>query len=249
MRLLITNDDGIYSEGIAALSDALSSLGEVWIVAPDRERNAVSHALTLHRPLRLTPLADRSFAVNGTPSDCINIGMNFLLPERPDLIVSGINKGGNLGNDVNYSGTVAGAVEGALMGVPSFSISLSADGNFNFSPAAQFAVRLARFIVRHGLPPQTVLNVNVPDTGGDEINRYAITTLGTTTQTNTIEEKTDPRGFTYYWIGRKHDHPEESGLGDTSDLKAVREKSISITPLHLDRTHHASFKALTRLTV
>jgi 5'-nucleotidase len=125
MRLLLTNDDGIHSEGIKVLADFLSVLGEVWVVAPDRERNAVSHALTLHRPLRLTKLSDYSYAVNGTPSDCINIGINFLLPARPDLIVSGINKGGNLGNDINYSGTVAGAVEGALMGVPSFSISLS----------------------------------------------------------------------------------------------------------------------------
>ena len=249
MRLLLTNDDGIYSEGITVLADFLSALGEVWIVAPDRERNAVSHALTLHRPLRLTKLSDYSYAVNGTPSDCINIGINFVLPARPDLIVSGINKGGNLGNDINYSGTVAGAVEGALMGVPAFSISLSADRDFNFNPAAQFAVRLARFIAENGLPAQTVLNVNVPDTGGKVINRYAITTQGTATHTNTIEEKTDPRGFTYYWIGRKHDNREESSRADTSELKAVREKSISITPLHLDRTHHASFKALTRLTV
>jgi 5'-nucleotidase len=249
MRLLLTNDDGIYSEGITVLADCLSVLGEVWVVAPDRERNAISHALTLHRPLRLTNLFDYYYAVNGTPSDCINIGINFLLPERPDLIVSGINKGGNLGNDINYSGTVAGAVEGALMGVPSFSISLSADRDFKFKPAAQFAVRLARFIAENGLPAQTVLNVNVPDTGGKAINRYTITTQDTTTHTNTIEEKTDPRGFTYYWIGRKHDNAEENNLDDASDLNAVRGKSISITPLHIDRTHYASFEALKRLTV
>jgi len=249
MRLLLTNDDGVYSEGITVLADALSVLGEVWVVAPDRERNAISHALTLHRPLRLTSLSEFCHAVNGTPADCINIGMHYLLPESPDLIVSGINKGGNLGNDVNYSGTVAGAVEGALMGVPSFSISLSAERDFNFKPAAQFAVRLARFIAHNGLPPQTVLNVNVPDTGGKEINRYTITTHGTTTHTNTIEEKTDPRGFTYYWIGRKCDNRERYQPDDASDLKAVREKSISITPLHLDRTHHASFEALMRVTL
>jgi 5'-nucleotidase len=249
MRLLLTNDDGIYSEGIKVLADFISVLGEVWVVAPDRERNAISHALTLHRPLRVTTLSDYSYAVNGTPSDCINIGINFLLPERPDLVVSGINKGGNLGNDINYSGTVAGAVEGALMGVPSFSISLSADQDFNFKPAAQFAVRLARYIAEKGLPPQTVLNVNVPDTGGKEINRYTMTTQGTTTYTNTIEEKTDPRGFAYYWIGRKHDNHEDNNRDDASDIKAVRDKSISITPLNIDRTHHASFESLTRLTV
>lgn len=249
MKLLLTNDDGIYSEGITVLADALAVLGMVWVVAPDRERNAVSHALTLHRPLRLTRLSDRSYAVNGTPSDCVNIGVNFLLPERPDLIVSGINKGGNLGNDVNYSGTVAGAVEGALMGIPSFSISLSAEGHFNFSPAAQFALRLARYIAGHGLPPQTVLNVNVPDTGGEEIKCYTITTQDTTMHTNTIDEKTDPRGFTYYWIGRRHAGSEECRLDDASDLKAVQGKSISITPLHIDRTHYTSLEALKGLTL
>jgi 5'-nucleotidase len=246
MRLLLTNDDGIHSDGITVLADTLSVLGEIWVVAPDRERNATSHTLTLHRPLRLTNLSEYCYAVNGTPADCVNIGINFLLPERPDLIVSGINRGGNLGNDINYSGTVAGAVEGALMGVPSFSISLSAEREFNFKPAAQFALRLARCIAENGLPEKTVLNVNVPDSGGEEINRYTITTQGTTTHTNTIEEKTDPRGFTYYWIGRKHDIPEESNPADTSDLKALRGKSISITPLNIDRTHYGSYEALKR---
>ena len=194
MKLLVTNDDGILSEGIRALANSLSVLGEVWVVAPDRERNAVSHALTLHRPLRITTIAPQHYAINGTPADCVNIGIHFLLPEKPDLVISGINKGANLGNDINYSGTVAAAVEGTLMGVPSFAISLAGEQSFDFQPAAHFALRVARFILAKGLPPRTGLNVNVPDSGGQEVDQYAFTTQDTQDRTNTIEEKTDPRG-------------------------------------------------------
>lgn len=241
MMVLVTNDDGIFSEGIKALAESLSALGEVWVVAPDRERNAISHALTLHRPLRVINLSPRHYAVNGTPSDCINIGVNLILKKKPDLIVSGINKGGNLGDDVNYSGTVAAAVEGALMGIPSFAISLVAMRDFKFKPAADFALRLASFITKKGLPAKTTLNVNVPDTGGKEISLYKITKQGKNTHSNTIEEKVDPRGVNYYWFGRKD---EGYGDDDASDLKAISQKFISITPLQVDRTNHSSFKEL-----
>lgn len=241
MRILITNDDGIFSEGIKALAESLSPLGKVWVVAPDGERNAISHALTLHRPLRIVDLSHHHYAVNGTPSDCVNIGINFILKEKPDLIASGINKGGNLGDDINYSGTVAAAVEGTLMGIPSFAISLVAGKDFNFKPAADFALRLARFITKKGLPDRTLLNVNVPDTGRREISLYKITKQGKNTHNNTIEEKTDPRGVKYYWIGRKDEVFEDD---DASDLKAISQKLISITPLQVDLTHYSSFEEL-----
>jgi 5'-nucleotidase len=242
MKLLITNDDGILSEGVRALADSLSALGEVWVVAPDRERNAISHALTLHRPLRITTISPHHYSINGTPADCVNIGIHFLLPEKPALVISGINKGANLGNDINYSGTVAAAVEGRLMGIPSFAISLEGENTFRFKPAAQFALRVARFMLDKGLPSQTVLNVNVPDTGGKEVDRYMLTAQDTAARMNTIEEKTDPRGGLYYWIGRLHDGPEEKLLDGASDLQAIRQKIISITPLKIDRTHYFSLE-------
>jgi 5'-nucleotidase len=242
MNILITNDDGILSEGIAALANLLKTLGEVWLIAPDRERNAISHALTLHRPLRINNLSFRHYAVNGTPADCVNIGIHYLLQEKPALIVSGINKGANLGNDINYSGTVAAAVEGALMGIPSFAISLEGKQNFRFEPAANFALRLARFILNKGLPSQTVLNVNVPDTDGKEIHEYLLTRQDTQARMNTIEEKSDPRGGRYYWIGRIHDGVEKDPANGKSDLEALRRKIISVTPLTIDRTHSTFFE-------
>ena len=243
MKILVTNDDGIFSEGIKVLAESLSILGGVWVVAPDRERNAISHALTLHRPLRTVNLSPHYYAVNGTPADCVNIGVNLILKEKPDLIVSGINKGGNLGDDINYSGTVAAAVEGALMGIPSFAISLSAESDFKFKPAADFALRLARFISQKRLPPEILLNVNVPDTGGKEVGKYKITKQGKNIHNNTIEEKVDPRGVNYYWIGRKDEEFEDD---DASDIKVISRKLISITPLQIDRTHYSFLEELTR---
>ncbi len=239
MKLLITNDDGILSEGIRALADSLSVLGEVWVVAPDRERNAVSHALTLHRPLRITTISHHNYAINGTPADCVNIGTHFLLPAKPDLVISGINKGANLGNDINYSGTVAAAVEGTLIGIPSFAISLAGEHSFTFQPAARFALRVARFILDKGLPAHTLLNVNVPDTEGHEIDRYVITSQDTQARMNSVEEKTDPRGGLYYWIGRIHEGSEEDDGNAASDLQAIRQKVISVTPLRIDRTQES----------
>jgi 5'-nucleotidase len=241
MKILVTNDDGILSEGIKALAESLGTLGEVWLVAPDRERNAISHALTLHRPLRMLSSAPRHYVVNGTPSDCVNLGVHFILKEKPALIVSGINKGSNLGDDSNYSGTVAAAVEGALMGIPSFAISLEARKDFKFMPAAGFALRLARVILQRGLPQGTLLNVNVPNSEGRELMHYRITTLGKHRHHNTIVEKVDPRGLNYYWIGRKDEVSEED---DSSDLNAIRQKLISITPFQVDRTHYASLDEL-----
>lgn len=244
MSILLTNDDGVFADGLSVLRSRLISLDEVWTVAPDRERNAVSHALTLHRPLRLSEIDHHTFAVNGTPADCINIAVNHLLPSPPRLIVSGINRGCNLGNDINYSGTLAGALEGAGMGIASFAVSLAGEGSFDYGPAAAFALRLAGFILRNGLPANTMLNVNVPDTGGRPIDRYRITRQGAQRHRNTIEKKIDPRGMSYYWIGRVMDCRAAPAGDDASDYRAMEEQVISLTPLIIDRTNDVAYKEL-----
>ena len=239
--ILVSNDDGIHSEGIKALARALKRVGEVFIVAPDRERSAASHSLTLHRPLRVEKIGPNAYAIDGTPTDCINLAVNGILKKRPDLVVSGINKGGNLGDDVTYSGTVSAAMEGTLLGIPSFAISLvsiSRD-NFDFKNAARFAARLARFILKNRLPKDTLLNINVPDV--DEIKGYRITKQGKRLYGDAVVEKVDPRGKKYYWIGG--DILKWEG-GEDTDFKAITSNFISITPVHLDMTNYASFKEL-----
>jgi len=239
--ILISNDDGIHSEGIKTLAKALKRVGEVFIVAPDRERSAASHSLTLHKPLRVEKIGPNAYAINGTPTDCINLAVNGILKKRPDLVVSGINKGGNLGDDVTYSGTVSAAMEGTLLGIPSFAISLVSISreNFDFKNAARFAARLARFILKNRLPKDTLLNINVPDV--DEIKGYRITKQGKRLYGDAIVEKVDPRGKKYYWIGG--DILKWEG-GEDTDFKAITSNFISITPVHLDMTNYASFKEL-----
>ena len=239
--ILVSNDDGIHSEGIKALARALKRVGEVFIVAPDRERSAASHSLTLHRPLRVEKIGPNAYAIDGTPTDCINLAVNGILKKRPDLVVSGINKGGNLGDDVTYSGTVSAAMEGTLLGIPSFAISLVSISreNFDFKNAARFAARLARFILKNRLPKDTLLNINVPDV--DEIKGYRITKQGKRLYGDAIVEKVDPRGKKYYWIGG--DILKWEG-GEDTDFKAITNNFISITPVHLDMTNYASFKEL-----
>ena len=239
--ILVSNDDGIHSEGIKALVRALKRVGEVFTVAPDRERSAASHSLTLHRPLRVEKIGPNVYAIDGTPTDCINLAVNGIIKKKPDLVVSGINKGGNLGDDVTYSGTVSAAMEGTLLGIPSFAISLvsiSRD-NFDFKNAARFAARLARFILKNRLPKDTLLNINVPDV--DDIKGYRITKQGKRLYGDAIVEKVDPRGKKYYWIGG--DILKWEG-GEDTDFKAITSNFISITPVHLDMTNYASFKEL-----
>jgi 5'-nucleotidase len=164
--LLVSNDDGIHSLGLAALEAALGAVGEVVVVAPDREQSASSHALTLHRPLRIDRIGELRFVVDGTPTDCINLAVNGIVPRRPALVVSGINKGANLGDDVTYSGTVSAAMEGTLLGIPSIAVSLIGRHEFAFEAAAEFSRRLADWVLTHGLPADTLLNVNVPRRAG-----------------------------------------------------------------------------------
>jgi 5'-nucleotidase len=236
--ILVTNDDGVYSPGIQMLAKRLRDLDAVVIVAPDRERSAAGHSMTLHRPLLIEQIKDGVYSVNGTPTDCVNIAIKGLLTETPRLVVSGINKGPNLGDDVTYSGTVAGAIEARILGVPSFAVSLAAREDFRFAEAAEVAFRVAGSIFEHGLSADTLLNVNVPNLPVQEIAGTAITRLGKRIYHQMTVERIDPRGKKYYWIGGgEPDWEREQG----TDFDAVDRNLVSITPLHLDLTDYASF--------
>jgi 5'-nucleotidase len=241
--ILVTNDDGIHAEGLQVLADVLNAVGTVWIVAPQHEQSAVGHSLTLHRPLRVHKLDEKKFAVDGTPTDCVCLAINSLMDREPDVLVAGINTGGNMGDDITYSGTVSAAWEGTLLGIPSFAVSTLCDDKdvFHFKPAADFAARLARAVLRNGLPANTLLNVNVPNTNGSPITKFRITRQGRRIFGDPIVEKIDPRGKKYYWIGGSF-----LGFEDipNSDLLAVHEDCISITPVLLDLTNHASMENL-----
>jgi len=243
--ILLSNDDGIQSAGLAALVDAMMSLGEVVVVAPDREQSACSHALTLHRPLRLDEIASGRWMVDGTPTDCVNLGVNGVMSRRPNLLVSGINKGANLGDDVTYSGTVSAAMEGTLLGIPSIAVSLIGRGSFDFTAAAGFARRLAAWVLAEGLPHDTLLNVNVPQPpGGEPLRGVRLTRMGRRRYGDAIVEKTDPRGRKYYWIGGEElDFVKEEG----TDFYAVDDGYISVTPIHLDLTNYTSLEALKQM--
>lgn len=242
--ILVTNDDGVYSPGIQTLAKRLRELDTVVIVAPDRERSAAGHSMTLHRPLLIEEVREGMYSVNGTPTDCVNIAVKGLLKETPRLVVSGINKGPNLGDDVTYSGTVAGAIEGLLLGIPSFAVSLAAREGFRFAEAAEVALRTADQTLKEGLPAGTLLNINVPNLPVSEIQGTRVTRLGKRIYHQMTVERMDPRGKKYYWIGGgEPDWEREEG----TDLDAVDRKFVSITPIHLDMTDYSSFDRLRAL--
>jgi 5'-nucleotidase len=238
-RILVTNDDGIFSEGIERLAAALSVVGEVMTVAPDQERSAAGHSLTLQHPLRAKLVGPDRWSVDGTPTDCVNWGVLHLLKnDRPKLLFSGINLGLNLGDDVTYSGTVAAAFEGTILGIPSVAISQEIETGFAFGAAADFARRLALRLLEEPLPPGTLVNVNVP-AGTPKGIRVA--RLGKRRYGEAVVEKLDPRGRPYYWIGSTI---PEGDLQEGTDISAVAEKWISMSPLHLDLTDYRSLEAL-----
>lgn len=238
-RILVTNDDGIYSEGIRKLAEALKSVGEVIIVAPDREQSAASHALTLNRPLRILQLQENEFIVDGTPTDCVNLAVLKLFKDhRPDIVVSGINFGPNLGDDVTYSGTISAAFEGALLNIPSIAFSSLVGEGFTFDRGARFACELTRRLLEQKPDPSVILNVNFPACPFEGVK---VTHLGKRIYSEGVIERLDPRGRKYYWIGG--DEPAWQS-GANTDFEAVQSGHISITPLHLDLTHHPSIPRL-----
>lgn len=240
MRILVTNDDGIHSEGLISLERALAQVGEVYTVAPANEMSGASHSLTLSRPLRIRKQGERRWSVDGTPTDCVALGLYQILKEelKPDICVSGINYGANLGDDVSYSGTVAGALEATIMGVPGIALSLATREHFDFTYAARFAALVTEKAVREGLPEGTLLNINIPP---GEIKGVRVTLQGVKHARTVIHEQTDPRGRLYYWIGEQY-FTAEAQQG--TDYHAVEDGFVSVTPIRADMTHHRVLPAL-----
>jgi 5'/3'-nucleotidase len=241
-RILVTNDDGVRSDGIHALADALRSLGEVIVVAPHIEASAIGHALTLRRPLRMEQVGDGVFEVDGTPTDCVNVAVTKIFGAMPDLVVSGINKGFNLGDDVTYSGTVAGAMEGALLGIQSVAVSLARTlETYDFGPAAAAAARIGGMLLRHPMPGRTFLNLNVPK---GTPKGFRITVQAKRNHVTTVDERIDPRGRPYYWVEEGENDWEPH---DRSDYQAVKDGYVSVTPLQPDLTDYNALGLLEQL--
>ncbi|MBN1962580.1 MAG: 5'/3'-nucleotidase SurE [Deltaproteobacteria bacterium] len=254
MRILVSNDDGVFAPGIQVLSQALAQIGEVWIVAPDSERSANSHALTLKQPLRLKQLGERQFCLDGTPADCVYFGLHHVLPNKPDIVVSGINYGANLGHDVLYSGTVAAAMEGAIYGFSALAVSLcipepagtQAAKEANFADAASVACDLVKHIIEDPMPKGVTLNANIPFKPRGKIGGIKLCRLGYTDWSSSIIKRHDPRGKPYYWIGGER-NPLDN-ISD-SDTNAVAAGYISVTPIHYDITDYRSFAYLRELNL
>src|SRR5258706_15533306 len=241
--ILVTNDDGVHSEGIKTLAAALGHLGNITIVAPMQEASAIGHALTLRRPLRIETIAPKTFGIDGTPTDCVNLAISHVIRRLPDLVVSGINKGWNLGDDVTYSGTVAGAFEGALLGIPAIAVSLAASRReYDFAFAARSAALLAAEILRRPLPPRTFLNINVPR---GQPKGLRVTVQAKRNHVTSVAEREDPKGRPYFWIEEGQNDWEPH---DRSDYQAVRDGYVSVTPLHPDLTAHHALAAVEALT-
>lgn len=237
--ILVSNDDGVHSDGLHALAEALAPLGEVTVVAPDREKSASSHALTLHRPVAVRRVREHVYSVDGTPADCVYLGALSVLPEKPDLVVSGINRGGNIGDDVTYSGTVAAAIEGTILGIPSFAVSQIGFEAFEYGAASRVARAIARRILEEGLPRDILLNVNVP---GGEVHGVRCTRQGKHLYDQVVHEAHDPRGRKYFWVGAGESADMEQS-SDT-DYTTVKQGFVSVTPLHLDLTHQAFLRSM-----
>ena len=231
-HILLTNDDGIAGPGLTALRKAIAPLGRTVVVAPDRDNSAVSHALTMNRPLRVIKLDESVYTLDGTPTDCVAIGLGRIMKKKPDLLISGINSGSNLGDDITYSGTVSAAVEGTMYSVPSMAVSLAGPPPYDFTAAAMVTAKLAAMILARGLPENTLMNVNVPQ---ETIAGIRITRQGRRLWENSIHETYDPHGRMHYWIGGGT--PVRDSALDT-DVHAIQSGFISVTPIHLDLTNH-----------
>lgn len=243
MRILLSNDDGCHAEGLRCLTEALKAFAEVTVVAPDRNRSGASNSLTLDAPLRLRQDAPGLFCVDGTPTDCVHLAITGLLDEAPDMVVSGINAGANLGDDVLYSGTVAAAMEGRFLGFPAVAVSLVTDGARHYPTAARFACELVKRLVSHPLPADTILNVNVPDLPWEQIKGVEATRLGHRHRSEPVMKDTDPRGRPIYWVGPPG---AEQDAGPGTDFNALRHGCISVTPIQVDLTRHSAVDNLSQ---
>ena len=231
--ILITNDDGIHSPGLAALEEALRPLGRVITVAPDKDNSAISHALTMNRPLYLEQIGEDRYSLNGTPTDCVAIGLSKVLRSRPELLVSGINRGPNLGDDISYSGTVSAAIEGTMYSVCSLAVSLASRVNPCFDTTRKIIAELAANVLENGLPANTLMNINIPDS--DPIKGVKVTRQGRRLWKQSVQEVPDPWGRTHYWIGGGTSLVDP---GKDTDVHALENGFVSITPIHLDLTNH-----------
>ena len=251
MIVLLTNDDGIYAEGIQALAEALiqDENIDLYLAAPDHERSATGHAITMHRPIRAEEVKFlhnstlKGWSVNGTPSDCVKLAVEFLMPQRPDLVISGINSGSNLGTDVLYSGTVSAAIEAIILGIPAMAVSLTDQKDPDFRFAANFTLRLLKMVSSSKLPDNTLLNINVPGKTRKEIAGVAVTRLGLRHYRNAFQERIDPRGKRYFWLAGEVVKSDEGEASDT-DVAAVQNSFISVTPVHFDLTNYKLLKEL-----
>jgi 5'-nucleotidase len=238
-HILVTNDDGIYAPGLRALARELSEIGTVTVVAPAHERSAAAQSLTLRQPIYCEQIAEREFAIDGTPADAMIVAFHTLLKEKPDIVVSGINPGGNLGENVYYSGTIGAAMEGAINRTPALAVSIAYRGkDFDFAPAARFARSLVPVVLQEGLPKGVLLNVNVPQPWSGEVR---FTRQSSKITRNLLQPGVDPRGRHYYWL---HEQQLTEGIEPGTDHAAIRDGAISITPLVLDHTHTASLNHL-----
>ncbi len=243
MRILISNDDGYLAPGIRHLAEALASIADIHVVAPERNRSGASNSLTLESPIRATT-ADNGFVfVDGTPTDCVHLAITGLLAQEPDMVVSGINAGANLGDDVIYSGTVAAAMEGRFLGLPAIAVSLALNGSNHYATAATITKSLVNQLAAHPLPKDTILNVNVPDVPLTQLAGLEVTRLGNRHKSEPVIKSADPRGRPIYWVGPAG---AEQDAGPGTDFFAVRNNKVSVTPIHVDLTHHKSLDKVAR---
>jgi len=238
MRILLSNDDGVYAPGLSILAACLNEVADITVVAPDRNRSGASNSLTLNNPLRVKQLDNGFYSVEGTPTDCVHLAITGLLDHQPDMIVSGINAGANLGDDVLYSGTVAAGTEGRFLGFPAIAVSLVLDTNGrHYDTAARVIQTFVKRIWDKPLSSRTILNINIPDLPYEELRGVDVTRLGTRHCAEPTIKEIDPRGNTIYWVGPPG---AEQDAGPGTDFYAVKDRRVSLTPLHLDLTHYQS---------
>lgn len=239
MRILVSNDDGYLSPGIACLARALARFADVDVVAPDRDRSGASNSLTLDRPLRVRRAENGFWCVDGTPTDCVHLAITGLMEHQPDMVVTGINRGSNLGDDVLYSGTVAGAIEGRFLGAPAIAVSLAGTAGKHFQTAADIVIRLVSRLEHDPLPADTILNVNVPDVPASQLAGIESTRLGHRHKAEAALKSTDPRGETVYWVGAAG---AEADAGPGTDFDALRRNAVAVTPLQVDMTRYTALE-------